>query len=236
MSYTNSQFPAQTGMSATCRNMITNAMEMTSFIGVKNLVERTFQIRLSHESQGNGTYVQADLNGTGPFRKMSFEQCDVYVAQMICDSPAEHQQVLSTIASRAESGDIVILESVDLSNGYCFPYHSAFDRFLEILASYQQLIGHPTKNDELKALNHSLSSDPVIQMGVPVKLQGDQKSLPGLVLEAIRPCVESANIISLEEFDTVTAELNRLGRDNQVAIRYFTINRIMYRVIGNVKK
>ncbi len=211
--------------------IISRALPAPSPAMLSEMVRRTFQRNLELPSlSGNGQQntVTATTDHVPDFLEIRYEGCTVYFAKMVCASFSKHAAALSMEVQRFEAGDIVILESLDLSTGHCFPYHSAFERFQEILSLYQRAIGHPTTSEELKFLSDAISSDVIIQMGIPVKLQGDQRSLPVSVLESIRPCVAKTNMISMDEFDTVAAELNRIGQGAQVSIQSFTVNRILY--------
>jgi hypothetical protein len=209
--------------------MVTRALPAPSPVSVSEIVRRTFQRDLEPSSSGSSPQHTSD-NHAQEYFEITYKGCTVHLAKMVCASYGEHEAAISRASQGLRPGDIVILESLDLSTGHCFPYHSAFGRFQEILALLQQATGHPTTHEQLKRLNGGRSSEATIQMGVPVKLQGDQKSLPALVLECIRPCIEPTHMVSMDEYDTVTAELKRIGKDADVAMRSFTINRILYTI------
>ena len=213
-------------------SLISRALSGPSHATLSELIERTFQRKLELSSSHLNTALNdASLNGNGTHSfKICFEGCTVHVTKMVCVSFDAHAAALSRAGQGLGSGEIVVLESMDLSTGHCFPYHSAFGRFQEILALYQGAIGHPTTNAALNRLNDHLPVEATVQMGVPVKLPRDQKDLPARVLECIRSCVEATHMVAMDEYDMVTAELNRLGQNPLVSIRSFTINRIIYTV------
>lgn len=158
----------------------------------------------------------------------SFAGGQVLIVRMTGDSLDNHQKVLSHTMNKAKPGDFIILKSYDLSKGRCFPYHSAFERFMEILSMYNQVKKHPVTYEELLQLTKD-HNETFIQMGVPVKFPSGFKSLPPELLECLRACIETTDAIQMDEFDTVLAELRRMGRDPEVTMRLFTLNRIIFK-------
>ncbi|MDX1477495.1 MAG: hypothetical protein R3301_07285 [Saprospiraceae bacterium] len=209
-----------------CRLLISREMDAPSFSRVSELVRRAFNRNLTpatarHHNGESGTINTLDIR---------YEECSVHMRMLVCASLEEHKEQLAEATSRIKPGDIVILESLDLSEGNCFPYHSAFGRFQEILSRYQEAIGHPTTNEDLNALTRTEMSVSAALMKAPVRLRGSQKTLPSRILESIRPCVRLMDMISDEEFDTVTAELSRIGRNQEVSMSSFTVNRMFFTI------
>jgi hypothetical protein len=214
-------------MNDECRLLINREMEAPSPAMIADLARRAFSRALNAAVALKSSLEADTASGMAVLR---FEDTSVCIVRLVCSPLEVHRAELTAAIERLSPGDIVILESLDLSKGHCFPYHSAYGRFQEILSQYQNVVGHPVTNEELNTLSGNCHGDSTILMGAPIRLMGRHKALPAMILEGIAPCLHEAGMLSAEEFDTVKAELRRIGRDNAVSMSSFTINRILYTI------
>ncbi len=206
-------------VNAQVKEKIMNLLILPSPATIQEIIKRTF---------GQDVHITS-VSGDHENITCSFAGGQTHIVRMIGDSLSKHKAVLATKIETANPGDFIILKSYDLSKGRCFPYHSAFERFTEILSMYNQSTQHPLTYEELQQLMIEKCQS-FIQMGVPVKFSSGFKTLPSGLLESLRPCIETTDAIQMDEFDTVQSELKRIGQDPEITMRLFTLNRILFKV------
>ena len=110
------------GQHNNCRQLVVRALQYPSPAVIASIAGRVFNRDLKYQRSSSGDANGTIINGDdGLFVRIPFEGCTVHIAKMVCAPFDAHAAALERAGRHCEPGDIVILESLDLSKGHCFP-------------------------------------------------------------------------------------------------------------------
>jgi 2-polyprenyl-3-methyl-5-hydroxy-6-metoxy-1,4-benzoquinol methylase len=144
---------------------------------------------------------------------------DVVYARFLLTHLSDPIGALARILRMLQPGGIVILEDIDCTGCFCYPYSAAFWRYMELYTqTARRRGGDPDIGLRLPAMLFESGVERV-QMNVvqPSPLDGDVKLVTPLTMENIVDSVLAEKLATRAELDRIIDELYQFSRDPRTA-------------------
>ena len=182
-----------------------------SVVGVDLDAEIIDLARASARARGLGNVEfrvgAADQLGGGPY--------DLGYARFLLSHVAHPQRVLTGLAAAIAPGGMVIVEDVDFTGAFSYPYNDAYSRSVQL---YQQTVrrrgGNPDIGPALPGLLRAAGlQDIQVRIVQPAALDGGAKVMCLLTMERTAAAVVAEGIAPAAEVDSVLDGLRTLVAD-----------------------
>jgi SAM-dependent methyltransferase len=138
---------------------------------------------------------------------------DLAYTRLLLDVLAEPQAVLARMAGAVVPGGAVVAEEPEATSSFCYPASAAFDRWIGWFSeTMRRRGGDPDIGPRLPDLFRSVGLEDIgLRIVHLAWLDGEEKSLHWMMMEAVRDAVVGDGVATPSEFDKVAEEIRVLA-------------------------
>jgi hypothetical protein len=151
---------------------------------------------------------------TEPSGEWDGKEVDFIIGRRVLNAHARELEIMESAIPLIKQGGFFVLSGFDLPACQCFPENYAFDRYIELLHAYGEILGVSQNPDGLiRHLRKSGFEHLSISSLVPSFLEHKQRALPSLVLEALGSALSKQGLSTPAEVQALLLELRLFGNE-----------------------
>ena len=145
---------------------------------------------------------------------------DLAYTRFLLTHLSEPQKAIELMKMALKPGGRIAIEDLEFAGHFCYPKHSAFDRYIEL---YQQVVqnkgGDPEIGLKLPGMLKKVGFQEVnFNLVQPTFMEGEGKSIAQITMEKIRSAVLEQGLSSPDEIDTIILELKEFAQNPETII------------------
>jgi SAM-dependent methyltransferase len=148
------------------------------------------------------------------------DRFDLVFARFLLSRVPDPADALDRMCRALRPGGLLVVEDEEQAGQFCHPGVVEFSRYVELAeAALRRRGGDPDLGPRLPALFDASGLEGVnLDVVQPTFRGGEGKELPALTMAHLGPELETSGLADVDEVDTLTAALERLGADPNVVV------------------
>ena len=145
------------------------------------------------------------------------EAYELVYARFVLTHLSEPEKCLNTMVRACRHKGLVVIEDIDFTGSFCYPYCAAYQRYTEL---YQQVVlrrgADPNIGPKLPGMLRKAGAEQVqVNVVQPTHLEGDGKLIASITMARIADSVVSEGLATEAEVEQVIAGLNDAAADSE---------------------
>lgn len=145
---------------------------------------------------------------------------DMAYARFLLTHLGDPLTALKRMYDHLAPGGIAIVEDIDFRGHFCFPEHTAFNRYVQLYSEASLVAGgDPFIGPKLPGLMQQVGFSQIeINLIQPAGITGEVKYLAAITMENIADAVLKAGLASRDAIDDIIDDLNQMAKDDHTLV------------------